>query len=159
MREWEALLPHERVVKPKGNGITQKYYTKRLLTGYINAVQKARLRYPQPWILQEDNDPSYGNGPRALRGLATCLKEANWIDYITHPLQLPDLNPIEGVWNILKQRVRKRRWQSLDVLKEVLQDEWSKITMEEVCARISEMPQRFNHLIKSGGGPIKSELW
>ena len=57
--------------------MTQKYYIERLLPGYINVVQKARLRDAQSWILQEDNDPSHGNGPRALRGLATCLKEDN----------------------------------------------------------------------------------
>ena len=85
---------------------------------------------------QEDNDPSHGTGKR---GLATCFKEANWIDSFTHPPQSPDLNPIEGVWNILKQMVRKNRWNTLEELKEILQDEWSKITMQEVRARISEM--------------------
>jgi hypothetical protein len=159
LREWEALLPYEQVVKPKGNTMTQKYYIERLLLVYINAVQKARLRDAKPWILQEDNDPSHGNGPRALRGLAMCLKEANWIDCIIHPPQSPNLNPIEGIWNILKQRVHKRTWQSLEELKEILQDEWSKITMEEVRARILEMPQRCQDLIKSGGKAIKSELW
>jgi len=66
---------------------------------------------------------------------------------------------MEGVWNILKQRVRRRTWKNLEELKEVLQDEWSKIIMQEIRARISEMPQRCQDLIKSGGGPIKSELW
>jgi hypothetical protein len=57
--------------------MTQRYYTHRLLSVYIDAIQKARIRDPQSWILQEDNDPSHGNGPRALRGLAACLKDAN----------------------------------------------------------------------------------
>ena len=43
IQEWEALLPHEQEVKPKGNAMTQKYYTDRLLPVYIDAVQKARL--------------------------------------------------------------------------------------------------------------------
>jgi hypothetical protein len=49
-------------------------------------------------------------------------------------------------------------WKNLEELKEVLQDEWSKITMQEVRTRISEMPQRCQDLIKSGGGPIKSGI-
>jgi hypothetical protein len=77
IREWEALLPHEQVVKPKGNAMTQKYYIDRLLSVYIDAIQKARTRDPQSWILQEDSDPSHGNGPRAFRGLVACLKDAN----------------------------------------------------------------------------------
>jgi hypothetical protein len=31
--------------------------------------------------------------------------------------------------------------------------------MAEVRARIAEMPGRYNKLIKSGGGPVKSDLW
>jgi hypothetical protein len=58
MLEWEALLPHKQEVKPKGNGMTQKYYTERLLPVYINAIQKHRLQDSKPWILQEDGDPS-----------------------------------------------------------------------------------------------------
>ncbi len=44
--EWEASLPHEQEVKPKGNAITQKYYCERLLLVYIKALYKARLRNP-----------------------------------------------------------------------------------------------------------------
>jgi hypothetical protein len=136
--------------------MTQKYYTERFLPIYINAIHKARCRDPQSWVFQEDNDPSHGT---KKRGLATRLKEANWIDSFVHPPQSPDLNPMEGIWNILKQRARRRRWHSLDELKEILQDEWSKITMEEIRARIAEMPQRCQDLTKSGGGPTKSSLW
>ena len=51
IREWEALLPHEQVVKPKGNGMTQKYYTERLLPVYVKAMSNARLRDPKSWVL------------------------------------------------------------------------------------------------------------
>jgi hypothetical protein len=154
--EWEASLPHEQEVKPKGNAMTQKYYTERLLSIYIDAVNKACLQDPQGWLLQEDNDPSHGT---KKEGLAQQLKKANWINNIVHPAQSPDLNPIEAIWNIIKQRVRYRVWESLEELKEALQEEWAKVTMEEVRTRISEMPGRCKSLIKSGGGPIKSELW
>ena len=38
-------------------------------------------------------------------------------------------------------------------------DEWNKIEMEEIRARISEMPWRCKQLVKFGGKPIKSDLW
>ena len=66
---------------------------------------------------------------------------------------------MEGIWNILKQRVRRRIWNSLEELKEVLQDEWSKITMQEIRARILEMPGRCKSLVETSGAPIKSSLW
>ena len=43
MREWEASLPHKQVVKPKGNTITQKYYTENLLPVYTKALHQACL--------------------------------------------------------------------------------------------------------------------
>jgi hypothetical protein len=154
--QWEATQSHEAEVKPKGNAMTQKYYTERLLPVYINTIQQARLQNPQNYLLQEDNDPSHGT---RKNGLAQQLKEVNWITNLVHPAQSPDLNPKEGILNILKQRVRRCTWHSIDELKEVLQDEWSKITMEEVRARIADMPRRCKLLVETGGGPIKSALW
>jgi hypothetical protein len=55
--------------------------------------------------------------------------------------------------------VRYKVWESLDELKQALQEEWAKVTMQEVRARISEMPERCRLLVESGGGPIKSALW
>ena len=91
--------------------------------------------------------------------MAQKLKKENWISNLVHPAQSPDLNPTEAIWNILKQRIRRRTWRSLEELKMILQEEWSKITMQEVRARILEMPARCKSLIKTGGGPIKSSLW
>ena len=74
-------------------------------------------------ILQEDNDPSYRqrSGPR---GAANKLREANWIATLKHPAQSPDLNPIEGLWAILKQRMRRRkRLQTVEELKTALREE------------------------------------
>jgi hypothetical protein len=153
---WEAELPHQVVVKPKGNAMTQKYYVERLLPIYCNTVIEAKAWKSSPWLLQEDNDPSHGT---KKKGLATRYKRDNHIVCIIHPPQSPDLNPIEACWNILKQRVRKRVWRDLEELKAILQDEWSKITMQEVRARIKEMPGRCKLLVKTGGKPIKSKLW
>ena len=79
---WEASIGHDKVVKPKGNAITQKYYTERLLPVYIHAIQEARMCDLKLWVFQEDNDPSYGT---RKPGLAHHLKEANWIDTLIYP--------------------------------------------------------------------------
>jgi len=153
---WEAEAPHEVVVKPKGNAMTQKYYVEKLLPLYCNAIIEGREWKPGPWLLQEDNDPSHGT---RKEGLAHQYKEDYNISCIVHPLQSPDLNPIEACWNILKQRVRKRVWRTIEELKAILQEEWGKITIEEIRARISDMPNRCKLLVTTGGKPIKGDLW
>jgi hypothetical protein len=42
---------------------------------------------------------------------------------------------------------------------EGIQEEWDKITIEEIHARIDEMPDRCQKLVDNGGEPIKSKLW
>jgi hypothetical protein len=64
-----------------------------------------------------------------------------------------------GVWNILKQRIRKREWHTLKELKEIILEEWDRITMDEMRARISEMRRRCEQLVEISGQGIKTELW
>jgi hypothetical protein len=56
-------------------------------------------------------------------------------------------------------RAAKNLLNPLLQLKEVLQDEWSKVTMQEVPARIAEMPSWCRTLANSGGEAIGSSLW
>ena len=134
--------------------MTQKYYTERLLSIYIEKLQEDSRN-----ILQEDNDSSHGT--RSKNNVARKLKETNFIKTLRHPAQSPDLNPTEGIWNILKQRVRKRYgdWRTVDELKQVILEEWDKITLDEIRARIAEIPMRCKMLVANGGERIKSKLW
>ncbi len=40
-------------------------------------------------------------------------------------------------------------------MKEALQEEWDKITIEEIRDRIADMPRRYTQLIRSGGKLIR----
>ena len=156
--DWEAGKPHPVEVKPKGNSMTQKYYTDNILPLYISAYEELNRKRPGPWKLQEDNDGSHGTRGKGMN-VARALKQRHNVNTLIHPAQSPDLNPIEACWNIIKPRIRKRTWKTQAELREIVQDEWSKVTMSEIQARIKEMPNRCNKLEKSGGGPIKSHLW
>ncbi|KAF2188512.1 hypothetical protein K469DRAFT_565954, partial [Zopfia rhizophila CBS 207.26] len=92
--DWEASRPPEVELRITGAHMTQKYYTKKLLPEYIQAINKSKSYY-----LQEDGDPSHGT--KSFGNVAYNAKEMNWIDRIVHPAQSPDLNAIEGIWNIL----------------------------------------------------------
>ncbi|KAF2833533.1 hypothetical protein CC86DRAFT_365409 [Ophiobolus disseminans] len=94
---------------------------------------------------------------------------ASNIAVILHPGQSPDLNPIEGIWLILKQRAKRRiqypkdgqkAWDGTKThLKEILQEVWASITLEQIRDRIVEMPERCSELSVNGGGKIRSATW
>lgn len=156
IQEWKATKPHQVEIQVKGNAMTQKYYVERLLPIYTAAVKSMSGIDEKTWLLQEDGDPSHG---MRKKGLAQEYKEANGIQNLAHPAQSPDLNPIEGIWAIIKQRLRRRIFDSEEEMKEALQEEWDKITMEQIRDRISDMPRRCAALVKSGGGPIRGNKW
>jgi hypothetical protein len=156
VKEWEATKPHKVEKKVAGNHMTQKYYTERLLPVYIKAVQEQRLQHTDQVYLQEDGDPSHG---MRKDGLARQLKVVNWVINIKHPAQSPDLNPIEGIWNIIKQRLRRRVFYTDEEVKQALQKEWDKITLEEIRSRIGDMPGRCCCFINNRGKAIKTAKW
>jgi transposase len=134
--------------------MTQKYYTERLLSVYIKKLQENSRS-----IFQKNNNSSHSI--RSENNVAQKLKKRNSIETLRHPAQSPDLNPTEGIWNILKPRVRKRYgdWRTIDKLKQVILEEWDKITLDDIRARIAEMPTRCKMLVDNGGERIKSKMW
>lgn len=154
--EWEASKPHKVEKKVQGNAMTQKYYVDRLLPIYVQAVESMRRIDNKPWFLQEDGDPSHG---MRKKGFAQEYKDTHGIQNLSHPAQSPDLNPIEGIWAIIKQRLRRRIFDSEEEMKEALQEEWDKITMEEIRYRIADMPRRCAELQRSSGKPIRGNKW
>jgi len=154
--EWNALLPPKK--GGHNNAMTQAYYVEHILPVYAVEIQQHREQ-GIACILQQDNDNSHGT--RSVDNLVTQFLHLYYITIFDHPPQSPDLNPIEGVWNILKQRVRKGwfDWHIQDEFKQVVQDEWDKITIFEIRARIAEMKVRCEMVIQEHGWPYKSELW
>ncbi|PQE03489.1 Transposable element Tc3 transposase protein [Rutstroemia sp. NJR-2017a BBW] len=79
-------------------------------------------------------------------GLAEEYRRVYGVQNLQHPAQSPGLNSIEGIWAIIKQRLRERIFDSEDEMKQALQEEWDKITMEEICHRIYDMSRRCSEL-------------
>ena len=124
--------------------MTQKYYTERVLPVYLQSYNEARMKDLNP-LLQEDNDSSHGT--RSEDNMARRFKDSNWITVLIHPAQSPDLNPIEAVWNVLKQRLRKKKWDEKDDFRRAILEAWDEISMDEIRRRIAEMPKRCRLLI------------
>ena len=146
------------------------YYVEKLLPKYCDAytsmvARSDELRSDVPVdrrykrILQEDNDSSHGT--RNPISLPAAYRYDRGIVSLSHPANSPDLNPIESMWNIIKERVRQQLHQiTLTIeLKAALQYEWSQIRQEMVQERIDEMLYPCRQMYRHPKVRCKTNLW
>jgi len=157
VEDWRASLPHISEVKGGGNSMTQKYYAEQVLPKHIETIKRLEERHRHRYMLQEDNDGSHGT--RSLQNPCRRLKINANLELLLHPAQSPDLNPIEGIWEIVKERLRGGTWHTLKEFKEAILREWRHVSQKEVRRRIREMPWRCRKLCINNGDRIRSNLW
>ncbi|KAG1180104.1 hypothetical protein G6F70_001994 [Rhizopus microsporus] len=102
-------------------------------------------------VLMEDGAPIH----RAK--IAAEWKEAKGLQKMPWSAQLPDLNPIENLWSMMKKRVNAlcphaRNLQAMEV---VLESVWSDFTPVAINKLIDPMPRRVKDVIKARGEPTK----
>ena len=72
-----------------------------------------------------------------------------------NPPESPDLNPIETIWRSVKQRLKNRGLiDDNDELRCAIEEEWDKITLDEINKAISTMPDRVRCIRQRDGCPI-----
>jgi hypothetical protein len=160
IRAFEAAEKEEKIdtsIRIKGNSMTQIFYTKNILPTVIDRIKQLETRYKHSFLLQEDNDGSHGT--RSFNNPAARLKRGRDVQLHTHPAQSPDLNPIESIWQIIKQRLRGGSWQTVEEFKQAILAEWRRIRLEQVQRRIAEMPKRCMKLTQNEGKRIRTNLW
>lgn len=79
--------------------------------------------------------------------------------YLDHPPSLPDLNPIEHCWAMVKKQLAElelpERPTTLDTLFEAAQEAWKEIPQGYIDNMIDSMPGRLEHVWRAKGGHIK----
>lgn len=96
---------------------------------------------------QQDNDPKH-----------TAHNTRLWLLYniknqLRSPPQSPDLNPIEHLWDLLERRIRQHTITSREMLKNVIINEWAKITNHDTSKLVHSMPHRLAEVLKRKGYP------
>jgi uncharacterized protein (DUF2267 family) len=78
------------------------------------------------------------------------IRKVDW------PPNSPDFNPIEHIWTIMKIRIQTRwgaeRITTQTQMKSVLQQEWDRITIEEIDKAIAKLPIIIARCISVKGG-------
>jgi hypothetical protein len=159
--EWEARRAIEQdprvELKPKGNSMTQEFYAREVLPSHIEHMKWLQEHYDHEFFFQEDNDPSHGT--RSIDNAPRRVKNASGLTLLTHPAQSPDLNPIESIWQIMKQRLRGGRWRNVEAFKRAIEREWRRVTISQIRNRISSMKARSSEVIEQEGKRIRSDKW
>ena len=100
-------------------------------------------------ILMEDNAPSH-SAVYTMRE-----REKQGVEKLDWPPNSPDFNPIERIWALMKQRILRRRGvekiTTVSEMREVLKEEWEKISIEEINELITRLPKIMAQCIKVNG--------
>jgi len=107
------------------------------------------LRYPEAVLLR--SSPS----PRLSSKVNTKLKLAEaGIELLPWPASSPDLNPIENLWSILKERIARHlpRPSTHEAMKEAILEEWDHISEQELERIVDSLPNRIQQVIENHGG-------
>jgi transposase len=128
--------------------INAEWYTEIL---HQNLVESMKAYYGDDWVLQQDNAR-----PHTAKFTRNWMS-ANGIKIMDWPACSPDLNPIEHVWAIMKNRLEvlnpKNSSAFMDAIKKVWAELWD--DGELVKTLIESMPKRIAKCIKAKGGYFK----
>ena len=130
---------------------------KRTASDFVDIVYEGTLsgfyflhNHPQDLTLMEDGTPVHRSRLPGLWRQAHSIKKLNW------PANSPDLNPIENLWKIVKNRVQNiSRPKNKEELVESLHRVWEEIPLEFLQTLISSMPTRMKEVIDAKGSSIR----
>ncbi|GFW15153.1 transposable element Tcb1 transposase [Trichonephila clavipes] len=101
------------------------------------------------FILQQDNHPKN----TARNDKMWCL--FHYKQQLHTPTQSPDINVIEHLWATLETAVQKHQIRNKAHLKQVLQEEWDKISPDTTKKLVESVPRRLEDIIKAEGHATK----
>ncbi len=100
-------------------------------------------------VFQHDNDPKHTSKTTTVLLKKLRVKVVDWSGVS------PDLNTIEHLWGILKQKVVECKLSSIQQLCDVVMEEWKRTPVATCEALMNSMPKRVKAVLESNGGHTK----
>ncbi|GFW75649.1 transposable element Tc1 transposase [Trichonephila clavipes] len=99
--------------------------------------------------VMQDNDPKHTARNAKIWCFFHCKQPLHT------PPQSPDINVIENLWATLETAVQKHQIRNKAHLKQVLQEEWDKISSDTTKKLVESVPRRLEDIIKAKGHATK----
>ena len=107
-------------------------YREILRKNLLQSCQELGLE--NSFVVQHNNDRKHTAGV-----VKDWLKQKN-IETLNWPPFLPDMNPIEHLWNELERRMKKYHPKNKEQLKEILLKEWNNIGTDVTETLVDSVP-------------------
>ena len=105
---------------------------------------------PEELILMEDGAPVHRSN------LPKLWREAIGLTKLTWPANLPDLNPIENIWKICKDKVQSGiRPKNKEGMFEAVNLAWEEILQDFFLTLLESMPARMKAVVDNKGGSMR----
>jgi len=140
----------EHYQRGEGKGVDSWRYVKCVAHPLLWPACREQIQHNAKFVLMEDNAPahdsSFTNGQRAKEG----IEKVDW------PPNSPEFNPIEHISTLMKSWTQTRRGHERitfqQQMKQVLQEEWDRITIEEINKKVAKLPSIMAKCINVHGG-------
>ncbi|KAJ7325326.1 hypothetical protein JRQ81_018346 [Phrynocephalus forsythii] len=136
-------------------GTGELHFIERTMNANINCDILKQSMIPSLQRLGRRAVFQHDNNPKHTSKMTTALLKKLRVRGMDCPSMSPDLNPIEHLWGILKQKIEVCKVSNIYRLCDVNMEEW-KMTLVATCeALVNSMPKRVKEVLENNGGHTK----